>query len=220
MSLTLAIHVDGAASSTVAALSLSRANECTVRFPLGSRALDARCSSIRCVIADAETEEVLADVTATLGLPDDEWIRMPGSRPVTSCTIEAHCFILAVDVRDDAFLPAVLTAVRVLRHEAKTGMCIQEEEEVAATTIVADQADDDEVDWRPAAVAAPFAQWLRESALRVPAVRTWRHALPDAAHRAALRSDALLLAELYQQMQQVDSAVLASRGWPPAVVDT
>ena len=32
--------------------------------------------------------------------------------------------------------------------------------------------------------------------------------------------NALLLAELYQQMQQVDSAVLASRGWPPAVVDT
>ena len=200
MPLTMTIYVDGAASSTVVALTLSRANECTVRFPLGSTALDARCSSIRCVISDAETEEILADVTATMGLLDDEWVRMPGSRPVTSCTVEADEFTVAVDVRDDAFLPAVLTAVRVLRHAAR---CVQEEEAAAATVTVTDrvdddEADDDEADWRPAAVAAPFAHWLRESPLRVPAARVWHGALPSAACRAALRSDALLLAELYQ----------------------
>ena len=203
---TLNIYVDGAASSTVVPVSLSSANECTLRFPLGSTALDARSSRIRCVISDTETEESLADVTATMGRDDgpDEWIRMPGSRPVTSCTIEAGCFTLAVDVRDDAFLPAVLTAVRVLWHAAKVGRCVQEEEAAATTVTVTDRADDDddkdddETDWRPAAVAAPFAHWLREAPLRVPAARVWHDALPDGARRAALRSDAMLLAELYQ----------------------
>ena len=203
---TLTIYVDGAASSTVVPVSLSSANECTVRFPLGSTALDARSSRIRCVISDTETEHTLADVTATMGRDGgpDEWIRMPGSRPVTSCTIEAGCFTLAVDVRDDAFLPAVLSAVRVLWHAAKVGGCVQEEEAaVTATAVtVTDRADDDEADdetdWRPAAVAAPFAHWLRESPLRVPAARVWHDALPGGARRAALRSDAMLLAELYQ----------------------
>ena len=203
---TLTIYVDGAASSTVVPVSLSSANECTVKFPLGSTALDARSSRIRCVISDTETEHTLADVTATMGRDDgpDEWVRMPGSRPVTSCTIEAGCFTLAVDVRDDAFLPAVLTAVRVLWHAAKVGRCVQEEE--ATTVTITDRADDDEADdetddetdWRPAAVAAPFAHWLRESPLRVPVARVWHGALPGGARRAALRSDAMLLAELYQ----------------------
>ena len=64
---TLDIYIDGAASSTVVPVSLSSANECTLRFPLGSTALDARSSRIRCVISDTETEESLADVTATMG---------------------------------------------------------------------------------------------------------------------------------------------------------
>ena len=175
-----------------------------MRFPLGSTPLDARSSCIRCVISDSETEHTLADVTARMGRDGgpDEWIRMPGSRPVTSCTLEAGCFTLAVDVRDDAFLPAVLTAVRVFWHAASLGRSASEEEAGATTVAVTDRADDDddddEADWRPAAVAAPIARWLRESPLRVGAARVWHDALPGGARRAALRSDAMLLAQLYQ----------------------
>ena len=143
---TLTIYVDGAASSSATVpVSLSSANECTVRFPLGSTPLDARSSCIRCVISDSETEHTLADVTARMGRDGgpDEWIRMPGSRPVTSCTLEAGCFTLAVDVRDDAFLPAVLTAVRVFWHAANLSRTASEEEAGATTVAVADRADDD-----------------------------------------------------------------------------
>ena len=208
MATSLTVYVDGSPGAATA-LAFSAANECTLRFPAGSQALDARASTVRCVITDADTQLSLADVTARLGHGGDEWVNLPGSRPIASCTLEAGHFTVCIDVRADVFLPAVLTAVRVLRHSHdadRTADDISEAGHEAAVacasrrceddSVVAD--GDDEASWRTALAPAPFAQWLRGTPLRVPAAQAWHSALPCAARRAALQADAMLLADTHR----------------------
>lgn len=201
----LHLSVDGA--SSVHELVFSSANECTFRLPAGSRALDAQCSTVRCIITD-EAEHRLADVTTKLGdTEDDAWVRLPGSRPTTSCTLEDGGFTLCVDVRDDPFLPAILLAVRVLRH---SGVC-SSEDGLAEDLAVGDGVGralpddesitdgDDESSWLPRPeLLAPFGGWLRETALAVAPVRAWHGALTSATQRAALEADAISLAQRYR----------------------
>ena len=118
MALTLRVDVDGVASGEHP-LAFSNAHECSVRFPAGTAALDAQSSTVRCVIFDA-TMAPLVDVTAVLGAKDDSWVRMPGSRPLSCCTLDERGFTVSIDVRADTFLPAVLTAVRVMHRPGQT----------------------------------------------------------------------------------------------------
>ena len=203
----LHLTVDGAASAHE--LAFSSANECTFRLPVGSRELDAQGSMVRCIITD-EAERRLADVTAKLGDTDDDvWIRLPGSRPTSSCTLEVPGFTLCVDIRDDPFLPAILLAVRVLRH---SGVCSHEDVvdvdsgggDGVGRVLPDDESvidGDDDSSWRPPPeLLAPFGGWLRATPLRatVAHARAWHGALASATQRAALESDAVSLAQRYR----------------------
>lgn len=199
--ITLQLSVDDASVLDEPLLFDANTRQAVKYYPAPDTRLDARCSVVRVRLlrddakAVVDVEANLAHISATD--PDNAWVLLPGSRPVASCSLDDAGYTICVDVRCDAFLPAVLTAVRVVCQRA--GPQLPSSATASRTPPRAPPVDDDDAnDEVTCRLPIVHQGWLLTTPRSGESVRAWRGVLSCADQCSVLEADAIRLAQLYR----------------------